>query len=77
LAVNWALRVAAFTDGDGVLLAALPGAPGVSPNVKPSKVGLGLPSPVRIDALAWSPLAGAARPIAFEGPLLKTVLSYD
>lgn len=68
LAVNWALRVAAFTDGDGVLLAALPGAPGVSPNVKPSKVGLGLPSPVRIDALAWSPLAGAAVLAVAAGP---------
>jgi hypothetical protein len=71
--VNWALRVVAFSDGVNVMLAALPGARGVSCSSKPSRVGLALPSHTRIHSLAWSPLPGAAVLAVGAGPHVVVV----
>ena len=71
--MNWALKVVAFSDGVDVMLAALPGAPGVSCSSQPSRVGLALPSHARIDSLAWSPLPGAAVLAVGAGPHVVVV----
>jgi hypothetical protein len=71
--VNWALRVVAFSDGVNVMLAALPGAPGVSCSSQPSHVGLALPSNARIHSLSWSPLPGAAVLAVGAGPHVVVV----